>query len=130
MSEPLVERLNRFTPDAGRLDRDALLFAAGRASVRPNRTASVLAAVLASTQVLTLTLLWPHPAPPAVRPPAPAVVIQQAAPEPADSSGLWAARHRLEEEADDRPSPASTGTFVESETPLRAFARSPGSVLN
>ena len=37
MSEPILERLSRFTPDAGRLDRDALLFAAGRESARPNR---------------------------------------------------------------------------------------------
>ena len=37
MSEPILERLSRFTPDAGGLDRDALLFAAGRESARPNR---------------------------------------------------------------------------------------------
>ena len=39
MSEPILERLNRFTPDAGGLDRDALLFAAGResAAARPVR---------------------------------------------------------------------------------------------
>ena len=32
MSESFLERLSRFTPDAGRLERDALLFAAGRRS--------------------------------------------------------------------------------------------------
>jgi hypothetical protein len=45
--EPVVERLSRFTPDAGGLDRDSLLFAAGRASARPNRPWVALAAGLA-----------------------------------------------------------------------------------
>ena len=57
MSEPFLERLSRFTPDAGRLDRDALLFAAGRGSVRPNRGWITLATLLASTQLLSLVLL-------------------------------------------------------------------------
>ena len=64
MSEPFVERLSRFTPHAGGLDRDALLFAAGRGSVRPNRGWIALAALLANTQVLSLVLLWPRPTPP------------------------------------------------------------------
>ena len=34
MSEPFAERLSRFTPDGGGLDRDALLFAARTRSVR------------------------------------------------------------------------------------------------
>ena len=41
MSEPIVERLSRFTPDAGRLDRDSLLYEAGRKSARPNRAWTV-----------------------------------------------------------------------------------------
>ena len=52
MSEPFLERLSRFTPDAGGLDRDALLFAAGRGSARPNRGWMALATLLASTQAL------------------------------------------------------------------------------
>ena len=32
MSESFIERLSRFTPDAGALDRDSLLYAAGRES--------------------------------------------------------------------------------------------------
>ena len=35
--DPLIQRLTQLEPDGGELDRDALLFAAGRASVRPNR---------------------------------------------------------------------------------------------
>ena len=61
-------RLSRFTPDPGGLDRDALLYAAGRASARPSRAWPALAAALAVTQVLTLALLRPRPAPPAVQP--------------------------------------------------------------
>ena len=53
MSEPFLERLSRFTPNAGGLDRDALLFAAGRASARPNRAWIALATLLTSTQVLS-----------------------------------------------------------------------------
>ena len=67
MSEPFLERLSRFTPDAGGLDRDALLFAAGRGSARPNRGWMTLATLLASTQALSLVLLWPRPTPPAGR---------------------------------------------------------------
>ena len=34
MNEPLEDRLRRFSPDGSCLDRDALLFAAGKASAR------------------------------------------------------------------------------------------------
>ncbi len=60
MSEPLAERLSRFTPDAGKLDRDALLFAAGRASARPGRRWMALTGALAASQLLTLLFLWPR----------------------------------------------------------------------
>jgi hypothetical protein len=68
MSEELTERLSRFTPDRGGLDRDALLIGAGRASARPNRRWVALAGMLAASQVLTLVLLWPRPAVPGVTP--------------------------------------------------------------
>ena len=60
MPEPLVECLSRFTPSAEGLNRDALLFAAGQASVRrTGRTWAVLVGALAASQLLTLALLWP-----------------------------------------------------------------------
>ena len=64
MSEPSLERLSRFTPDTGGLDRDALLFAAGRSSVRPARGWIALASVLTGTQALSLRppLAPPDPA--------------------------------------------------------------------
>jgi hypothetical protein len=68
MSEELTERLSRFTPDGGALDRDAVLFAAGRASARPSRRWVALAGGLAASQLLTLVLLWPRPVVPDVAP--------------------------------------------------------------
>src|SRR5262249_52385408 len=62
MSDPLVERLKRFSPDASGLDRDSLLFQAGRASVRPAHTWKAVAAALALCQLLTLAMLGPRPA--------------------------------------------------------------------
>jgi hypothetical protein len=64
MAESFAERLSRFTPDSSALDRDALLFAAGRASARrSNRFLGVLTGALAAAQLLTLVLLWPAPRP-------------------------------------------------------------------
>jgi hypothetical protein len=135
MSEPILERLSRFTPDAGRLDRDALLFAAGRASARPNRGWMTLASLLAGTQALSLALLWPHSSPPVERSTVSVVGVPapSAAPEPpasgaSDDPGLWSARRGLlRPEAVDHP--AGDVTFIESEPPLRALPPPP-SLLN
>jgi hypothetical protein len=131
MSEPILERLSRFTPDAGGLDRDSLLYAAGRASARPNRAWITLAAALGITQTLTLALLWPAPAPPAAyQPPA---AVYQPPPEPptadeSDSPGVWSARHSLlDAETEDRP--AGSGRFIDSGPPLRAFTP-PSAIMN
>jgi hypothetical protein len=131
MSEPFLERLSRFTPDAGGLDRDVMLFAAGRGSVRPNRGWKTLAAVLAGSQALSLALLWPRPALPVgslpvqvATAPSPAAALQQPV-----SPGMWSARHSLlESETEDRPD--GTVTFIDSGPPLRAFAPPPASILN
>ena len=98
MSEELTERLSRFTPDRGGLDRDSMLFAAGRASARPNRRWIALAGMLAASQLLTLVLFWPRPTPPGTVPVAkstPSTVTPVApidpAPRPSDeSTASWA----------------------------------------
>lgn len=54
MNDLLVKKLRRFTPDPVGLDRDALLFQAGRASVRPQRWWPALAGLLALSQTATL----------------------------------------------------------------------------
>jgi hypothetical protein len=129
MAEPSLERLSRFTPDAGRLDRDALLFAAGRSSARPNRGWMTLAALLAGTQALSLVLMWPRPSP---TPPAGGLTLPvagvpppPAALEPPTSAALvnpdpWSTRHRLlESRTEARPD--GDVTLIEGGPPLRAF---------
>jgi hypothetical protein len=136
MSEPFLERLSRFTPDAGGLDRDALLFAAGRGSARPNRSWKTLATLLAGTQVLSLVLLWPKPIPPAgglsvavATAPLPRAALELRTNEPPAKPAVWSARHELlQSEAEDRPS--ETVTFVDSGPPLRAIGPPPASLLN
>jgi hypothetical protein len=135
MSEPFLERLSRFTPDAGGLDRDALLFAAGRASARPGHGWKIAAAVLAGTQALSLALLClPYAAPPS-HDSLPQSAQQAVPPTPAPpsdalvSSGVWAAhRDPLETVAEERPDESID--IVESGPPLRAFAPPPPSILN
>jgi hypothetical protein len=137
MSEPFLERLSRLTPDAGRLERDALLFAAGRRSVRPNRGWVALAMALASTQALSLALFWLHPMPPAghlTEPNASAPAVpapsERATAQAPDSGGLWSVRHSLREAETEEPASASTATLIISEPPLRAFGPPPTSILN
>lgn len=57
----IEERLRRFRPKGGTIDRDSLLFAAGRASAQPNRLWKGLSAVLGVTQVLTLAYFFGSP---------------------------------------------------------------------
>ena len=57
--DPLVAKLARFTPANGGLDRDELLFRAGRASVRPNRVWKVVAGILAATLAALLLPAFP-----------------------------------------------------------------------
>ncbi len=56
----LIQTLARFTPDASKLDRDALLFAAGRASVPRRRWLFAVVGLLTLSQAATLVWLWPH----------------------------------------------------------------------
>jgi hypothetical protein len=142
MSEPIFERLSRFTPDTGRLDRDSLLYEAGRKSARPNRVWTLSTSLLALTQVVSLVVLWPGMLPPAGErilavngtPPRavdPGVTVAQSPSDFNDSHSLWAARrHFQESELDDQPASADAGAFIESEPPLRAFAPPAVSLLN
>jgi hypothetical protein len=103
--DPLTRRLSQFKPDAGVLDRDTLLFAAGRASVRPNRVWPALAGVLAVSQMVILGFfLWPRPtetvpdpikhtAPTVAVEPTPPVIVEPSWPDPTPS--LWALREQI-----------------------------------
>jgi hypothetical protein len=59
--DPLLGKLARFTPAAAGLDRDALLFAAGRASAPAARGWKLAAAALALSQAATLAVLLAGP---------------------------------------------------------------------
>ncbi|HEV3341757.1 MAG TPA: hypothetical protein VG125_15425 [Pirellulales bacterium] len=140
MSERFLERLSRFTPDAGGLDRDSLLFAAGRASARPNRGWKCLSAVLATTQLLALAVLWPQAggvAPNGTGSLAQATPQRTAELAPSQSpatSGVWSIRHDPNEiKFDERLAgnlEAGELALVESEPILRAFGPLPASVVN
>jgi hypothetical protein len=128
MSEPFAERLSRFTPDGSGLDRDALLFAAGRASVRPAGRWKVAAGVLAASQLLTILLLWPrmsHQGTDAPRSPfasAPPVAVE---PPPALSDpDSWAMNRRLLNGSVDLPPFPSQDDLVPDDPPLRASSPS------
>jgi len=136
MSDPVAETLSRFTPDASGLDRDALLFAAGRASVRPPRRWAVLAGALAASQLVTLALLLLQSArtvPPTPPAPAPFVDKKSAPPDEPPPAGrgdasLWALREQsFATEGDLPPRPAEP--FAPAEPPLRAFADPPAALL-
>ena len=134
MSEPLAERLSRFTPAATGLDRDALLFAAGRASVRPHRRWQLLAGMLAACQLVTLVSLWPRtpsplptPMPLASHP----ATDRTPAEEPLPASPReWTPRTGLLSLDLDRPEPPSDEPMAPPEPPLRAFGPPPATILN
>jgi hypothetical protein len=136
MSEPLEERLSRFTPDASGLNRDALLFAAGRASVRPSRRWQALAGVLATSQLLTLVFLWSLT--PASSPSETSfigskpsrldsAVVPATEPDPSEWRAL---RQRILDTDLDYSVPSSAEPMVPQESPLRAFGTPPESILN
>ncbi len=130
MSEPLAESLSRFTPDAGKLDRDALLFAAGRASARPGRRWMAVAGALAASQLLTLLFLWPRTPPAGLTvPPAPPVLVETPSPPPAPvDPGAWVMSARMMNEPDGQP-PTASDSYVPDDPPLRAFS-APSTLTN
>jgi hypothetical protein len=135
MSEPLAERLSRFTPNAADLNRDALLFAAGRASVRPSLTWPALAGVLAASQLLTLLCLWPRtPSAPTAMPFAKTESPRSdPAPQPApefDPLEWRALRQQMLETDLDQPTPPSAQPMVPPDPPLHAFGKPPQFLLN
>ncbi len=78
--DPVFDKLAQFSPSGGGLDRDAILFAAGRAAARSRRVWPALTAILAFTQAITLALLLMPSSPDATpiqnrhkQPPAPVI---------------------------------------------------------
>ena len=119
MSEDVIGKLARFSPTAPGLDRDELLFRAGRASAPSARRWKVVAGVLALAQVGTAAawLAWPAPAPVVIVSPAVEPAAVDAAPQPVEppprNSYLILSRTDPDqpyESADPDPSPSGTPT--------------------
>jgi hypothetical protein len=134
--DPFAERLSRFTPAAAGLDRDALLFNAGRASARPARRWQALAGVLAAAQLVTLALLlWPRPALPVPVPSfpaevAPVAIEQPPAPPARQAPALLALRDRALATEGNLPAPAAVKPLVPPAPPLHAFGAPPPDLLH
>jgi hypothetical protein len=134
MREPIIERLSRFTPEGSGLDRDAILFAAGRASARPNRGWMALAGSLAVCQLVTLAILWPRPMPAGdstlgpiadrSATPAASEAKLEAIQQKRDESELWSRNRRMLLAADaELPPPITiTGPMAPSDPPLHAYS--------
>ena len=124
MPEPIIDRLRQFTPNGSSLDRDALLFAAGRASVRPNRGWMAIAGVLAATQVLTLALFILRPPPSAPNAPQGTVAtVIEIRNSPADAAELGALNHALLASKDAvLPPTCPSDDLVPDEPMIHAFA--------
>jgi hypothetical protein len=125
MSEFLAERLSRFTPDSSRLDRDALFFAAGRASARPVRAWAALAGALAASQLLMLVLLWPsRPLPPRlIDPIATKQFTEPPGPVERDPMEMgMLARSMLQQSESDLPREMPVPSLIANDPPLRAFS--------
>jgi hypothetical protein len=127
-----TESLSKLTPDGAALDRDALLFAAGRASARPNRRWQAVAGTLAACQLLTLALLWSRPVPPDLPVAAttstdtPATMRPTEPPEPAS---LWELRAQAFASEGALPVPPPVDDLLAPDPPLRAFAALPAALL-
>jgi hypothetical protein len=120
--DPVTDRLARFTPSAAGLDRDALLFKAGRRSARASRLWLVATTVLAVSQAATLVVLWPHETAnrpvTSTAPPAAAPAPETGSPPPSPDPGLWSVGSRPD--VLDRPVSGSAGEFVSAGPPLTA----------
>jgi hypothetical protein len=117
--DPMTERLSRLTPNAAGLDRDAILFAAGRQSVRRSRLWPGVAGLLAIAQAVTLIALWPRSTEtvvPATTPPAVQASPDIGSPPTSPPTDVWSIGSRLEV-VQSAPS-QSTSEFVPSDPPL------------
>jgi hypothetical protein len=113
----MTDRLSRFTPSAPGLDRDAILFAAGRRAARGSWLWKAAAGLLAVSQAVTLVALWPKP-PAAVAPvaPTPAVAPEPVPPPSPPRSDIWTAA--TGPDVLEAPSSPSTAQFVQADPPL------------
>lgn len=134
----IAGQLSRFTPDRGALDRDALIFAAGRATANKHRGWKALAGALAASQLLTLVMLWPRAA--AMAPSGrqidvaslPGSAIESAPTAALEASPFQLSTLRQELSATRRDSvpPQVDGPMLPDVPPLRASSPIPPALLN
>ncbi|HEV2971648.1 MAG TPA: hypothetical protein VGY55_16850 [Pirellulales bacterium] len=130
-NDPIVEQFLRFTPDPAGLDRDALLFAAGRASARPSRRWQALAGALAACQLLNLAVLWPRPSPPTPSATTELAAVDTPPAAVADSPyELGIMRARMISDGGTFRVPATNEPLVPDESPLRVFPLPKSRLLN
>ncbi len=129
MTNDVPDRLARFTPAAGRLDRDEILFQAGRASAPTPR---VWKLAVAGLIVSNLVALAPRPAPPSPVPVADAPrsePVELPAAAPPESPGVvphpssYLALSRRWDGADPPPAPVPAGPAAPTPKPLTAGSR-------
>jgi hypothetical protein len=117
MSEDVIETLARFSPKA--VDRDAMLFAAGRATAKPSRFWKWATASLLVSQTLTLAvILWPKREPVPVPEPTPILIPDDTPLPPLDPYSLLALSRNPDFE-----SKSESFTPGPSRPPLTAFTR-------
>jgi hypothetical protein len=115
----MTDRLSRFTPSDPALDRDAILFAAGRRSACGSWLWKAAAGLLAASQAVTLVALWPKPpAPTAAVAPAPRVapVPEPVLPPSPPQSDVWTAA--AGPDVLEATPPPSAAQFVQADPPL------------
>jgi hypothetical protein len=120
-----IARLRHLRPEP--VNRDAILFAAGKASARASRYWKMATVVLVLSQIVTLTLFWAMPnektQPPVVNPPMAPAVVEPESPTLTDSSNYMILSHRHEWE-NMSPEPATPSSQVVEEsatTRIRGF---------
>ena len=124
--DPVTDRLAKFTPSAAGLNRDALLFAAGRRAARGSWLWKAAVGLLATSQAVTLVMLWPK-APavpePVASPPAVAPASEPEPPSPSPGPDVWTAGSRPDVLL--RSEPMTTVQFVPAGPPLTARSAVP-----
>ena len=138
MSDPFAASLSKFTPDASGLDRDALLFAAGRASAPPRRGWMALAVVMAASQLVAWTLLGfqsahspgvPTPDSGSMAVPNP-MPSERPSPSPdRDGQSYSPLRAQALAAEDQLPAPEPIEQLAPAEPPLHAFAAPPSALF-
>jgi hypothetical protein len=127
MAEPndLINMLARFTPTT-ELNRDELLFRAGRASAPSPRWWKRATAALAVAQAVTLALLLHPPEPrPAAAPPVAAPAPPDAEPAPPLPPSSYLVLSHTWENGDALPPPAAPTPDSRPAKPLTAGSRAP-----